>query len=151
MEYSPDTANNCIGEFLCLYLVFILCLCCAYHVSSKPALFPIHEYSCRIADRDTSAFSDVGRIVIVFFGISQINRKLFHHLAEYGVFICLSETCRLLYRQRIAVHVIYGRVELLGKKITFARCGTCIEVESALVVFSAIYGIHIFYFLSYQR
>ena len=129
------------------YIVFMLCLCYTYHVSSKPALFPVHD----ITDRDTSAFSDVWRIVIVLFGISQINRKLFHHLAEYGVFVCLSETCRLLYRQRIAVHVIYGRVELLGKKITFARCGTCIEVESALVVFSAIYGIHIFYFLSYQR
>lgn len=129
------------------YLVFIICLYCTYHVSLKSTLFPVHD----IADRDTSAFSDVWRIVIVLFGISQINRKLFHHLAEYGVFVCLSETCRLLYRQRIAVHVIYGRVELLGKKITFARCGTCIEVESALVVFSAIYGIHIFYFLSYQR
>ena len=44
------------------YLVFMLCLCYTYHVSSKPALFPIHEYSCRIADRDTSAFSDVRRM-----------------------------------------------------------------------------------------
>jgi hypothetical protein len=133
------------------YLVFIICLYCAYHVPLKSMLSPVHGYSCRIADRDTSAFSNVGRIVIVLFGISQINRELFHHLAEYGVFICLSETCRLLYRQRIAVHVIYGRVELLGKKITFAPCGMCIKVESAFVVFSAIYGIHTFYFLSYQR
>lgn len=131
----------------CVYVVFILYLSCVITIS----VIPVHEYSCRIADRDTSAFSNVGRIVIVLFGISQINRELFHHLAEYGVFVCLSETCRLLYRQRIAVHVIYGRVELLGKKITFARCGTCIEVESAFVIFSAIYGIHIFYFLSYQR
>lgn len=131
----------------CVYHMFILYLSCV----AKTNIIPVHEYSCRIADRDTSAFSDVRRIVIVFFGISQINRELFHHLAEYGVLICLSETCRLLYRQRIAVHVIYGRVELLGKKITFARCGMCIEVESAFVIFSAIYGIHIFYFLSYQR
>lgn len=35
------------------YLVFIICLYCTYHVSSKPALFPVHD----ITDRDITGLS----------------------------------------------------------------------------------------------
>lgn len=40
------------------YIMFILYLSCV----AKANIIPVHEYSCRIADRDTSAFSYVGQM-----------------------------------------------------------------------------------------
>lgn len=42
----------------CVYHMFILYLSCV----AKTNIIPVHEYSCRITDRDTSAFSYVGQM-----------------------------------------------------------------------------------------
>ena len=60
-EKLPIRQTAVSGIFMlisCVYHMFILYLSCV----AKTNIIPVHEYSCRITDRDTSAFSYVGQM-----------------------------------------------------------------------------------------
>lgn len=121
-------------------VMWIKKLCCSPMFEIQHSF--LYYLLCRITCRYSFWLAGIGSVVVIFFSVSEIYGKLFNYLSQYSVLISLAEACRLLDRQRIAVHIVDRGIKLLREKITFSRSGVCIEVEVSVWILFTINSVH---------